>query len=550
MSNSTWRGHHDSQMGMGLGTKALIAAFLVFFPFQVQGQEINLKVADWSGGFPTRLNPGAMEKTEQYIQSMVFESLFELDFSNLSFVNVLASYVEEEPGSNGREWNIHLKENVRWGESQSHLSSEDVVFSINCEIAQEGVEWSRVGSIESAESVDPYWVKVRFNQSKTEKMVKAILSNIYVVRMDEFGDQCQVTSKTSSASLHPEGTNDYFIVGTGVGNIGGGGGASSLELRRMPNVPHHASVDRPQFPSIDFNFFPASPTAVSALTSQAAHFLTEVPPNAVSTLQNYPHIVEQEKLSLTRISLAINHADPILKQRAVREAFAHAINRVWILQVVYQLPEARARRMVMSGPFSPNEWPGDNDLVPRQYSPNKAKALLDGLPGTDRFNLKNKSWKLSYLQDGVDQSYLGAVGQIINSLKDLDMKVEHNPLSRHDFQKIVYGEEGSFDLLLLPWEQDLSQSTHAIRLLSSLSNGTMNFTRYANATMDSKLHNLTNAMSDLHRKGITEDIHRLAHEELPHIWLWEVESRFAHSVDIVVDLHPKNPFLWIERWTY
>jgi peptide/nickel transport system substrate-binding protein len=230
--------------------------------------------------------------------------------------------------------------------------------------------------------------------------------------------------------------------------------------------------------------------------------------------------------------LGFNCQDPILADRRVREAIAHAINIADLIR--YRQRGHAVPAVSLLPPGSSYAWPGK----PVTYDPALAEKLLDdaGHPrrlGT-RFALefKTSTDRAGLTRARIIQEDLARVG--------IDLSIRSYEFATYfdDIQK------GNFQLYALRWIGVSDPAFLAEVLLSDrMPPDGRNRGRYRNATMDSLLRAALVEMDDTKRLDLYRRADRLAQEEVPYVPLWHnntvaiVSKRFAGF-----QLHPTGGF--------
>ncbi len=119
--------------------------------------------------------------------------------------------------------------------------------------------------------------------------------------------------------------------------------------------------------------------AVKLLKGELDILQSDLPHELTTWLEQHDSLKIERAKGSNYAYIGFNLRDPILKQKAVREAIAYGINRKAIIQYLFA---GKARPAV--GLFPPDSWLGIKS-APFAYNPEKAKKLLKGL-GYDEEN--------------------------------------------------------------------------------------------------------------------------------------------------------------------
>ncbi len=312
-----------------------------------------------------------------------------------------------------------------------------------------------------------------------------------------------------------------------------GGG---LSLRRMGEAPGGIQTmdvrfieDKArQFQTLQFGGVDA---IVRVLPKQRAEVL------GLGTVDLHPYE------SLSWWYLGVNHQEPGLSDARVRRAIAHALDR----------DELRTTHLgegtTISGPFAPRSPFYDLSVAPYPHDPARVDALMAEAGFSKkkgRFSFKGKPWKLRLVLSSSLDAYQDVCIDLQSRLQRAGFDVELVWLDPAAYTDRVLGK-GAFDLTIDSWTFDESSNIYPL----FHSKGTKNFIRYQNAEMDRLLDESRVAKDPERFLETYMGVHRLAHEDLPYVFLWSVRSYSAITRELTgVDIHPFRYFTWVEKWRF
>jgi ABC-type transport system substrate-binding protein len=257
--------------------------------------------------------------------------------------------------------------------------------------------------------------------------------------------------------------------------------------------------------------------------------------------------------------LAVNHRDAALRDREgvppdrdpgrlLRRALAHAIERGKILDRCCRVEPGEKAHRPLNGPYPPSSWACAADL-PSLDQPELARTLIQAAV---KAGLSKKSFTLKYANDDshAEQVLAELKRQVEQTLAEADIALELRPLPPHTLRKQV---EQTHDYELAYYHYDYPSETYWLWPLfhpRGTGSGRSNYLGYAN---DSELASLfSKAMS---RRDFTEVcrltqlIHRVFHDKLPFIPLWQLDTRIAFHPDLKMGtIDPLLVFPTIEQW--
>jgi peptide/nickel transport system substrate-binding protein len=220
--------------------------------------------------------------------------------------------------------------------------------------------------------------------------------------------------------------------------------------------------------------------------------------------------------------IGVNLRDPILSDRRVRQAMAHAIDQQ---ALVDHLRRGLARRA--NGLLPPRSWAHASEVRPYDHDPSRAQVLLDaaGYPDPDgpgplprfRLSLKVSNLEFNRLQSAVLQEQLRAVGIAVD-------------VRAYEFATLFADVvAGNFQLFTLQWTAVSLGDPDILRRVfhsSQAPPGGFNRGHYSNPELDDRLDRAGAAREESERRALYADAQRILAEDLPYIPLW-FKTNFA-----------------------
>lgn len=301
----------------------------------------------------------------------LFDRLFNLDLEGQR-VPMLAE--SSNVTADGKQIEIRLREGLLWHDGQP-LTSADVAYSAN-EV------WKlnpRIGlafrELASLETPDPRTVILRCKQpipylfdALADWGAQVMPRHIYAGKGD---------ARANPANLRPVGSGPWMFESWENGNY--------IRLQRNP---HYWAAGSPKIDKLVFRLISGGQSTVTALESGAVDY-APVPLSDAARLKTNPDLWVRPlgaEITTTFSGFAFNLNKPKLRDPRVRQAFAHAIDKDFILKNIYQ-----GYGVLTDSPVAPNSpWHADG-LPSYEYNPGKAEQLLDaaGFPrGKDGVRLR------------------------------------------------------------------------------------------------------------------------------------------------------------------
>lgn len=168
----------------------------------------------------------------------------------------------------------------------------------------------------------------------------------------------------------------------------------------------------PKLEKIILKSIPEPSARLMALQSGTVDIADDLDPDSISLVKQDANLAVIERPSINVGYLALNTEKPALKDPRVRQALNHALDKNVLIQTIFQGLAVPAKN-----PFAPSIWGYNDAIVPYEYNPEKAQALLKEA-GFD-LNTELELWAMpvsrAYMPDPVKtaeliQAYLSAIG--------------------------------------------------------------------------------------------------------------------------------------------
>src|ERR1051326_3158818 len=294
----------------------------------------------------------------------------ELAFNGLVAINpdysAVPDLAEKWENPDDKTWVFHLRQGVKFHDSSS-LSANDVKYTYESVLDQSFNSPARAFylSVASVEAIDPNTVKFTLKDPFAPFLSYMDLAIVP-----------QASGSKSDFGTKPIGTGPFKVDTWNTGDSielsafdGFYGGRANLDRVRVKVVPDNSGrVVALESGDLDFVQSPLSPQDVSRVQS-GGKLKVDRTPAARYTYVN------------------LNCADPALSDKRVRQAWSHLVNKQQIIDTIYKGIGKPA-----NGPIVPGMWAYSADVPSYDYSPDKAKQMLDAAGwtvGSDGFRTKN-----------------------------------------------------------------------------------------------------------------------------------------------------------------
>lgn len=442
---------------------------------------------------PTNLDPRyATDANSFRLTQLLFNSLFKLD----SLSHPVPDVVKRWENPNKITYTFYLKEGICFHDG-SELTSEDVKYTLDT-ILDPSSRSPHIGAFEKIKSIEPLdRHTVRFT---LKEPFAPFLVNLAVIGI------------VPKHAVQKSGGNfDRQPVGTGPFRL--------TEFLPDERVILKSNTDyfegRPKMDTIVFKIVPDSTVRLLELSQGNIHLLqNDIPPDLFPFVEKRSNLKIIKKEGTTYSYLGFNLEDPILKDRRVREAIAHAIDRERIIKHLL-----RGLASPASGVLSPYNWAYEADVKVFDYNKGKALQLLDeaGFRDPDG-NGPEMRFELTF-KTSTDQLRRRIAETIQQQLREVGIGVCIRSHEWGTFYSDI--KSGNFQLYTLSWvgitDPDvLYYMFHS----SSVPPRGANRGRYVNKRMDRLIEEGRVTTDTSRRKKIYSEIQKILAKDIPYVSLW------------------------------
>jgi oligopeptide transport system substrate-binding protein len=353
-----------SASGLGSSPEPIEAA-----PDLVQGQEAPAGgVLRLSGGLPPTLDPALVQDSTsaEYIVHL-FSGLVRLD-GDLQIVPDLAQ--RWDVSEDGRTYTFHLRPEATFADGRS-ITTADLIYSMEraCDpqlgstvagaylgdiLGVADVIAGRASSIAGLVALDEHTLQIQIDAPKAYILAKLTYPTAFVV------DRLQIEREGAAWVERPNGSGPFLLESL-----------SRDEIVLVRNPRYYGEL--PALARVEYSLSGGLPLT---MYENDQLDIADVPPSEVVRITDPDNALSREYRVVPELSveyLAFNLERPPFDDVAVRQAFAHAIDRTKIADLVL---EGTASAAV--GILPPGLPDYDPTLEGLAYDPERARALLAG----------------------------------------------------------------------------------------------------------------------------------------------------------------------------
>lgn len=299
--------------------------------------------------------------------------------------------------------------------------------------------------------------------------------------------------------------------------------------------PEYWREDLPHLEGVEVIEVLRDPTRVSMLEAGEVDVAREVPwPQIEEFKQRDDMIVPLDPSSVIYVVL-LNHQDPVLKDQAVREALAMAIDREGITNAVTFGNATPANSLL---PNTVDYY--DPELTPPSYDPEQARQILEGAGVVGE--------KIEFLTTDIDDQ---ATQLVQDQLKAVGIEAEITQVDVGGWwDKIVNADYGAS---VTWWYNEVPDPDPAVRwaLCGECGNSSY-YTFYDNEQVDQLTEDALRETDAAARESLYHEIQRIAIEDVAQIPLWyqpyqNVYRSWVHDLKMNPAIQWNLDEAWITR---
>jgi len=263
---------------------------------------------------------------------------------------------------------LELRNDVKFHDG-SDFDADDVVYTLNHVSNKDNgvLTYRNVSWIENAEKLGPH--KVRINLKKPFPPAFAYLANaVFMMPSGHYDDvPKKPDGKLDYAAAKPVGTGPYKVTEVKAGEF--------ILMEKNDTYFDDSPKGKPQIGKMRFRTIKEMNTAIAELLTGGLDWVWDVPKEQAERMSENPAItVENAKtfrVSYLAFDVLGQSGQEFFKDKRVRQAFAHAINREAITKNL-----VGPASVVIPSACHPDQFGCVQDVPKYDYDPEKAMALL------------------------------------------------------------------------------------------------------------------------------------------------------------------------------
>lgn len=471
------------------------------------------------------------------VQDLIFEGLVGSNKEDFTpNTEKLAESVEVS--EDALTYTVKLKEGIKFHDGEK-LTADDVVFTYNIPLNKDydGPRKSYFEALKSVEKVDD--LTVRFNMKKVDAQFHTVGLSFGIlpehilkdVPISELGEHEFNTKK-------PIGSGPFKFVEWKDGEY--------LKVEAFEDYYQ----GRPHLDTITLKFIPDTNSMLTQLQNRDIDFMAGVPPSDIETVKSFQDdigIKVEEGLALQYNFFAGNLRNDLFKDKKVRQAITHAIDRETIINEVLE-----GHGEIAHTPESPLSWAYNEDVPQFDYDPEKAKKMLAEAgwePGSDGIlekDGKKFSFELKTNQGSKAREDIVVVLQ--EQLKEVGIEAKPKVVEFSSLIADLNPGVWNFDAIVLGWSLGTDPDPSGIYHTKEIEKG-LNFNGYSNPELDNLMDQQLQEKDQEKRKELIGQIQAGLAEDQPYTFLYyPIEFRAMPAELEGYEFHAKNVIYKPHQW--
>ncbi|MDD5166237.1 MAG: peptide-binding protein [Candidatus Omnitrophica bacterium] len=454
----------------------------------------------------------ASDSASSEVSSMVFNGLVKYDKD----INLIGDLAESwEIKNDGLVIVFHLRKNILWHDGQP-FTAGDVEFTYK-KLIDPNTKTPYSGDFErvkSFEVLDDYTVKVTYKEPFAPGLSSWGMPVIpkHLLKTEDLN--------VTKFSRRPIGTGPYKFKSWKA--------QDKIELESNRNY----FEKRPYIDRYIYRVIPDESTIFLELQTQGLDSVGLTPLQYTRQTDNpfFKKYYRKFRIpSFSYVYLGYNLNNPKFSDLRVRQALNYAVDKAEIIKIVLLgLGE------VATGPFIPQGWAYDKNVLPAPFDPQKAVKLLNEAGWVDSngdgwLDKNGEPFEFTIITNQGNEERIKVAQIIQRRLKDIGIRVKIKIIEWSVFLT-EFIEKKKFEAVLLGWSLSRDPDNYDIWHSSKTKEGEFNFIGYKNEEVDRLLVEARRTFDQEKRKAYYQAIQRILYTEQPYMFLYVPDSLFIlHS---------------------
>ena len=455
-------------------------------------------------GDASYLNPVlASDSASADINNLVFNGLVKYD-KNINIVGDLAE--SWNVSGNGKTIIFNLRKHIRWHDGKP-FTAEDVEFTYQ-KLIDPKVKTpysSDFELVKKFEIINPYKIKITYKEPFSPGLISWGMGIIpkHIFQTADFN--------THPSNRKPIGTGPYKFV----------------EWKTDEKIVLEANPDYfegpPKISKYIYRIIPDQSVQFLELRNETIDSMGLTPDQFNAYPSFFTNYNKFRYPSFGYAYLGYNLLNPLFKEKEIRQAIAHSINKKEIIDGILL-----GLGVPATGPYPPTSWAYNPDVKDYEYNPEKAKKIFRkyGWIDSDKdgwLDKNGKKFEFTIITNQGNKSRAVAAELIQAHLKKVGIKVNIRILEWSTFIH-QYIDKKNFDAVILGWSLSRDPDQYPLWHSSQQKEGQYNFVSYTNKEVDKLLEEGRRIFPEKQRQKIYRKIHKILAEDQPYTFLYIADA--------------------------
>ena len=455
-------------------------------------------------GDASYLNPVlASDSASADINNLVFNGLVKYD-KNINIVGDLAE--SWNVSGDGKTIVFNLRKHIRWHDGKP-FTAEDVEFTYQ-KLIDPKVKTpysSDFELVKKFEIINPYKIKITYKEPFSPGLISWGMGIIpkHIFQTGDFN--------THPSNRKPIGTGPYKFV----------------EWKTDEKIVLEANPDYfegpPKISKYIYRIIPDQSVQFLELRNETIDSMGLTPDQFNAYPSFFTNYNKFRYPSFGYAYLGYNLLNPLFKEKEIRQAIAHSINKKEIIDGILL-----GLGVPATGPYPPTSWAYNPDVKDYEYNPEKAKKIFRkyGWIDSDKdgwLDKNGKKFEFTIITNQGNKSRAVAAELIQAHLKKVGIKVNIRILEWSTFIH-QYIDKKNFDAVILGWSLSRDPDQYPLWHSSQQKEGQYNFVSYTNKEVDKLLEEGRRIFPEKQRQKIYRKIHKILAEDQPYTFLYIADA--------------------------
>ncbi|WP_066386295.1 peptide-binding protein [Neobacillus mesonae] len=486
---------------------------------------------------PTLFNPlYSTDTSSSMIEGFIYSGLVTIDRE----FNPVPDLAEKwENSDDGLTWTFQLRKGVKWHDGKD-FTADDVVFTYSIPLSKDykGPRGLSFETITKVEKVDDYTVKITLKEPYAPFL--AFVGTSGILPKHILGDvPIQDLGKHEFNTKNPIGTGPFKFEEWKDGEY----------IKLAANDDYF--LGKPKLDGIIDKIVPDS-NALMAQMQTGEISLTSIAPEQMESAKKLEEQGKVKILSGPSNSweyLGYNLRNPLFKDRNVRIALTHAIDKESIVKAILN-----GDGTVAHGPGSPANWAFNENMPKFEYDVNKAKELLKEAgweKGSDGILQKDgKKFEFTIKTTSANETRQKIAQVVQEQFKQIGIKANIQLLEWSAYVKETSPPNWNFDAIVAGWSIGSDPDPTWFWDTNEIEKG-LNYQAYSNQKVDELVRENTRIVDQQERLKIMHEVDQIVAEDQPATFLYYPNGHMIINPKLHGPIYnTANTYFEIEKWYF